>query len=1622
MSIGLSFFGAEFVKTINNTVNGMFPRMDGEQKHHITEYTLRLLNFTAHVFNFDSSNKPIYERQFIQNKCRDLKAFILLLLPYIEDSSPNGDKLKEIKSLQHLVNAREDSDDGNRLNLESESQYKFSNFQYGRANRKTNTPQEYGLSQLRQNYLLLRETIQTVSHKLMVNWVDIIPCNKSVISELLLFIDRQMEFGMSHDDPYDEDIGEINKFWIGNIYETCSIDLYYNIKKVKWLLYTSQSKSASTTYLNATTYLKIVSELFPVDKLINNIRWNNFTDDEKQSMINDWDEIRQGAINNTGFKTANSQTLKEVLRSMVLFFNNYHEDLHNKEYKNIKIPKIKKKYDDDENDQDEIEFNLDYEYVADSIASWDVKLMIQFLYKDLKTFMSTWYGKKLIIQNPETKQYSLAPSMVIHIENTPLEINYKFIYNFCKSLVTEKFADKKKMSLIDTDEKNKIFGYRWKTLTNSAKKIIVERLKKTDDPTKIKWFNVSGLVKRYYSDIFTGDKDRIKKILLDQSYICYETVMQGIKHFVIECMVSKGGLSQFVPNPMYTDEINYPKNYFDLIKYKQQIIWNTVLSKESEYYGYHFMTNQKYSDMGPYYVKEKDESIKKLNFYEYIKYQATQDFWGGFYALNWISQISFFHRYLHTRITYVTGSTGVGKSTQIPKLIAYALKTLDHNETGRIVCTQPRIAPTTQNAQRISEELCVPIKGFDKDGRYVKYPNYSLQYQHSEKKHASYTEKISLKIVTDGLLLAELLKSPLLKTIDKKKEFTINNLYDVVIIDESHEHNPNMDLILSIIRYSLYYNNSIKLFIVSATMNDDEPTYRRFYRDINDNLIYPFNYGLKQHKLDCVNVDRRIHISPPGFTTKFKITEVYHPSVDYKNNTNDVFKKVVEIINTTITGDILVFQAGEIECVTMCERINKAIIGSRGVAIPYFSKMSESDRKIVGNINKTLPYLKIPDGMIFGIHHHQIEDHPVNYYNRAIIVATNIAEASITIDSLRFVVDSGTQKNFPYNPTTGSGVAQLAIISNSSREQRKGRVGRVAPGTVYFMYPKELTQNQKTYFNIAMSDISDIILSLMRLSETEELLIPLENDPIKSKLEFKSLKSIYKYGINRIIEEQYFINQQQINYVGSLTEYDYDYDGMNFQHQNCFYQTGLNPSTINDDMGMFYIVHPEEINIRRNIFGSIIKIEPPIKFIDDEIHSEKMISLWDKLDSYQLINKSFEITKLGEILKLLAQDLIKLNKLGTDLKMKISYLYGVAYNCHQQILDLFAIQQVTGGTINKLFKSTLSPTGGVIKNHIGPIRSFGVLGSDILSLLKMKQIMVTQLKPIYGNKDYKLSSSAYMERFVKDKEIYLTDKKNDARSRLDEKAYSLMVELDSDELLENNTKGSINELNAAINNNYRSLDLMRHIDKQKSAIYKWSQYYDVDGDIIYQIIKRCLQLKEIHDKIQIKLEDKSINFTNYAKEHLIKPTRDPLITCLLHGYGRDLGFRVSETPFYIILAQPQINNLYSIAKINPRLDVKDSLIKGIQEAQTILFLSSNSNTHSLNFVHHISLFQILKEIPHLITDETKTILRNNLNNAIKKIYENLLSVDDTDRQSLLSSGHVINRYVNSCRELVKLLE
>ena len=256
--------------------------------------------------------------------------------------------------------------------------------------------------------------------------------------------------------------------------------------------------------------------------------------------------------------------------------------------------------------------------------------------------------------------------------------------------------------------------------------------------------------------------------------------------------------------------------------------------------------------------------------------------------------------------------------------------------------------------------------------RNIKTNNYYLQYKHSIDNHINENhKKLSLKLSTDGTLVEELLKNPILKEkapngkyVDGKADylFGIKNKYDIIIVDEAHEHNTNMDLILTLSREVCFYNNSIRLVIISATMDDDEPIYRNYFKKINDNFVYPIKRKIihpfylndasdliNKFKIFSIFLDRRLHISPPGKSTLFPINDVYlkydNDSDDnYENNEKNGIKKTLEICNSTSNGQILLFSIGNLEIKNIVKELNEKIPPNI-VAIPYYGNLHQNIKK-----------------------------------------------------------------------------------------------------------------------------------------------------------------------------------------------------------------------------------------------------------------------------------------------------------------------------------------------------------------------------------------------------------------------------------------------------------------------------------------------------------------------------------------------------------------------------------------------------------------------------------------------------------------------------------------------------
>ena len=187
-------------------------------------------------------------------------------------------------------------------------------------------------------------------------------------------------------------------------------------------------------------------------------------------------------------------------------------------------------------------------------------------------------------------------------------------------------------------------------------------------------------------------------------------------------------------------------------------------------------------------------------------------------------------------------------------------------------------------------------------------------------------------------------------------------------------------------------------------------------------------------------------------------------------------------------------------------------------------------------------------------------------YNRAVIIATNVAEASITIGSLQYVIDIGYQFNVSYDFKTGINKLTTTKITESSRIQRRGRVGRTQDGTVYYMYKKDSRKYIKQLFNICSEDLSDKIYNLLTdnyfdtnfLQYNDNILIKKEDINEKKSKEILNRISIYnRTGYNKILEKQYmkYNTFYTIGYLKEKYKYLFKTDNYNYNFiNNLIYQ------------------------------------------------------------------------------------------------------------------------------------------------------------------------------------------------------------------------------------------------------------------------------------------------------------------------------------------------------------------------------------------------------------------------------------------------------------------------------------
>ena len=282
------------------------------------------------------------------------------------------------------------------------------------------------------------------------------------------------------------------------------------------------------------------------------------------------------------------------------------------------------------------------------------------------------------------------------------------------------------------------------------------------------------------------------------------------------------------------------------------------------------------------------------------------------------------------------------------------------------------------------------------------------------------SKQTSIKYMTDGVLLRESLVEP---DLDK---------YSCIIMDEAHERALNTDVLMGLIKKVLARRRDLKLIVTSATMNAER--FSRFYGGAPEFFI-------------------------PGRTFPVDIQFSRSPCEDYVDS---AVKQVLSIHVSQGAGDILVFMTGqediEITCELIAERLKLLNDPPKLSILPIYSQMpADLQAKI---FDKAAP----------GV--------------RKVIVATNIAETSLTVDGIMYVVDSGFSKLKVYNPKMGMDTLQITPISQANGSQRAGRAGRTGPGKCFHLYTERAFRDEfyvQSIPEIQRTNLSNTVLLIMSL-------------------------------------------------------------------------------------------------------------------------------------------------------------------------------------------------------------------------------------------------------------------------------------------------------------------------------------------------------------------------------------------------------------------------------------------------------------------------------------------------------------------------------------------------------------
>ncbi|KAF8820783.1 ATP-dependent Rna helicase [Cardiosporidium cionae] len=423
------------------------------------------------------------------------------------------------------------------------------------------------------------------------------------------------------------------------------------------------------------------------------------------------------------------------------------------------------------------------------------------------------------------------------------------------------------------------------------------------------------------------------------------------------------------------------------------------------------------------------------------------------------------------QVTIIVGATGTGKSTQLPQF----LHSENFTNHGIIGITQPRRIAAMALSKRVSEEM--------EKGRVGGFVGFSVRF------HDITSPATRIKYMTDGILVRDSLIDPLF------------NQYSVIIVDEAHERSLRTDVLMGLLVNILAKRKDLKLIIMSATLQ-----YQQFLRFFKNS--------------DMVMI--------PGRQYPVDIFYTYQPEQDY---IEAALITILQIHLRSAPGGILVFLPGQEDIMSLCnilEEKNK-MLNLIKIRQREANANNVNTHDSTANLNSCSIDSRATNRQIYNATiGHDVYDNATEWLNmliypiysslpveqqvdvfkispsdtRKIILATNIAETSITIPGIKYVVDCGLVKVKTFHPKTGMEILKTQEICKASANQRSGRAGRESQGQAYRLYTEKSFQEleEHTLPEILRSDLAQVYLELKAMKVKNPAEFPFINPPDKESL------------------------------------------------------------------------------------------------------------------------------------------------------------------------------------------------------------------------------------------------------------------------------------------------------------------------------------------------------------------------------------------------------------------------------------------------------------------------------------------------------------------------------------------